>query len=53
MQLIPFKREDWKSETEVIGMKDIYERQMKNSMKYRKPDGGIYQKEVWSRRKYE
>jgi hypothetical protein len=53
MQMIPFKREDWKSESSVIPMQEIYKRQMNNSMKYRKPNGGIYQKEVWSRRKYE
>lgn len=53
MQLTPFKREDWKSDVDVISMNDIYKRQMDNSMKYRKPDGGIYQKDVWSRRKYE
>ena len=53
MQMIPFKREDWKSETEIIGVQEIYNRQMNNSMKYRRPDGGIYQKDVWSRRKYE
>jgi hypothetical protein len=53
MQMMPFKREDWKSESEIIGMQEIYERQMNNSAKYRKPNGGIYQKDVWSRRKYE
>jgi hypothetical protein len=24
-----------------------------NSAKYRKPDGGVYQREVWERRKYQ
>lgn len=53
VQLIPFKRDDWKSEVEERNMHDIYMANMTNSMKFRKPDGGVYQKDVWSRRKYE
>lgn len=52
-QVIPFKREDWDSE---VIIEDPYKMHMKNyenAMKYRKPNGGIYQKEVWQRRKYE
>lgn len=53
MQLLPFKREDWTSSVEERNMQDIYMANMENSMKYRKPNGGVYQKDVWSRRKYE
>lgn len=52
-QIIPFQRENWKSEIffenpAVMGMKNF-----ENSLKYRKPNGGIYQRDVWQRRKYE
>jgi hypothetical protein len=53
MQLLPFKREDWKSSIEERSMSEIYMANMQNSMKYRKPNGGIYQRDVWTRRKYE
>lgn len=53
MQMIPFKRENWTSESQVISFQEIYHKQMNNSMKYRKPDGGVYLRDVWSRRKYE
>jgi hypothetical protein len=53
VQLLPFKREDWKSTTEEVSPTTMYNSNMTNSMKYRKPDGGVYQKEVWQRRKYE
>ena len=53
-QVIPFKRENWISE--IIEQNDSIEIQkqtMQNAAIYRKPDGGIYLKEVWERRKYE
>jgi hypothetical protein len=53
-QLIPFKREDWSS---VVDDTFQYEAMAKanndNSAKYRIPDGGVYQKNVWTRRKYD
>lgn len=52
-QIIPFKREDWKSETIIEDSAKLYEKNMANSFKYRKPGGGVYQKDVWQRRKYE
>lgn len=53
-QMLPFKREDWKSEVDakVPHMKMAISNNT-NSKKYRVPDGGVYQKEVWSRRVYE
>lgn len=53
VQLIPFKREDWKSDHKEISYQEMYMDNMKNSEKYRKPDGGVYQRDVWKRRKYE
>lgn len=53
-QILPFKRENWVSEIEdKLSHQELYEKNAKNSQKYRVPDGGVYQKEVWERRTYE
>jgi hypothetical protein len=52
-QMIPFKRENWKSEIVIENPNKINNKNMKNSMKYRVPDGGVYKNEVWQPRKYE
>jgi hypothetical protein len=53
VQLIPFKREDWVSDYEFDDPRSMYEKNMKNSEKYRIPNGGVYKNTVWSKRKYE
>lgn len=53
-QMLPFKRENWESEIiDDLPYEKMAEINQKNSEKYRQPDGGIYQREVWERRKYE
>jgi len=52
MQIIPFKRENWESEIELLSQNDIYAKMNDNMKKYRVPDGGVYIKDVWSRREY-
>lgn len=53
-QMLPFKREHWVSEYDVsISYQEMVQKNQENSDKYRKPDGGVYQKEVWERRIYE
>lgn len=52
MQLLPFKRDDWESEHIELEEKDIVRRNLKNSKKYRQPNGGVYLNETWHRRKY-
>lgn len=52
-QIIPFKREDWTSQIVLESQEKLFEKNRDNSFKYRVPGGGIYQKEVWERRKYE
>ena len=52
MQLLPFKRENWEQEIEIKNAEDIYLEVKKNNDFFRKPDGGIYKNEVWSRREY-
>ena len=53
LQIIPFKREDWKSEYEYPDHMKIYEDNMANIEKYRTPSGGVYLNQVWNRRKYD
>ena len=53
-QIIPFKREHWRSEIDVsLTQPEMSAKNLENSSKYRKPDGGVYFNEVWERRKYE
>lgn len=51
-QIIPFKREDWESEIFIEDPSKLRDKNINNSDKYRVPNGGVYQKEVWSPRKY-
>jgi hypothetical protein len=52
-QMMPFKREDWTSEYVKEPGLYIAKKNMENSKKYRVPDGGVYLKDVWEKRKYE
>ena len=53
-QIIPFKREHWESELDVsLTAEQMSAKTKENVAKYRKPDGGVYQREVWERRKYQ
>jgi hypothetical protein len=53
-QIIPFKREHWESEIDLsLTQPEMSAKNQANSAKYRIPGGGIYQKEVWERRKYQ
>ena len=52
-QMIPFLRENWKSETIIPGVDQILINNVTNSKKYRIPNGGIYKNKVWTKRSYE
>ncbi len=53
-QIIPFKREHWVSEIDVsLTAEQISAKSKENVAKYRKPDGGVYQRDVWERRNYQ
>jgi hypothetical protein len=52
IQVLPFKREDWKQKIEVLDENKIYNNLINNLKFYRRPDGGVYKKKIWSRRKY-
>jgi hypothetical protein len=51
-QLLPFKREDWESKIVTNDSFSIFNDKKNNSIKYRIPDGGVYLKDIWERRKY-
>lgn len=53
MQILPFKREDWSSESLLLEEEDIYNKNIENSNKYRVSGGSVYLNQVWERRKYE
>ncbi|MCP5144550.1 MAG: hypothetical protein H6978_06970 [Gammaproteobacteria bacterium] len=53
-QILPFKRQHWEAEyVTSLSAEEIATKNRDNSTRFRKPDGGIYQKEVWERRKYQ
>lgn len=52
-QVIPIKRESWQSEYIYHDDKEIYKRFEDTANRFRKPFGGIYKKEIWSKKIYE
>jgi hypothetical protein len=52
-QIMPFKRESWESEHVLQSAASIIVKNKENSAKYRVPNGGVYLKDVWEKRKYE
>ena len=53
-QIIPFKREHWESEIDTsLDVEQMVVKNKENAAKFRRPDGGVYQREVWERRKYQ
>lgn len=53
-QIIPFKREHWVSEIDTsLSVEEMEAKNKANSAKFRQPDGGVYQRDVWERRKYQ
>jgi hypothetical protein len=53
-QILPFRREHWESEYDAsLSTEEISARNRENSLRFRQPDGGVYLRDVWERRKYE
>jgi hypothetical protein len=52
LQIIPFKREDWESDFIFHKPIDIMQKAMKTSETFRTPEGGVYKKKFWTRRRY-
>lgn len=53
-QIIPFKREHWLSETDTsLSPEQIQAKNEANSKQFRQPDGGVYMRDIWERRKYQ
>lgn len=51
-QIIPFLRESWESTVNKTTAPEIYMKIHGNMAKFRKPDGGVYARDVWEVRKY-
>lgn len=52
LQVLPFKREDWDHNVEILNQSEMYDKIINNAKFYRQPDGGVYKNKVWSRREY-
>jgi hypothetical protein len=52
LQVLPFKRENWEHEIDILSQSDMYGKIVDNAKFYRQPDGGVYKNKVWSRREY-
>jgi hypothetical protein len=53
MQIIPFKREDWEMDLVYRTSEEILAKHMETANTFRTPDGGVYKKKFWSKRKYQ
>lgn len=52
LQVLPFKRENWDHDIEILDNSKMYAKIVDNANFYRKPDGGVYKSSVWTRREY-
>ncbi len=52
VQIIPFKRDDWEMTLHLHNQQELLQRHKDSADTFRKPDGGIYKKHFWTRRKY-
>ena len=52
LQVLPFKRENWEHNIEILDQSKIYAKMVDNANFYRQPDGGIYKSKIWTRREY-
>jgi hypothetical protein len=52
VQVFPFKREDWEMEYKFYTQEELFEKHKQNSITFRQPEGGVYKRDFWQRRKY-
>jgi hypothetical protein len=52
LQVLPFKRENWEHQIDILSKSEIYDKMVKNANFYRQPDGGVYKSKVWTKREY-
>lgn len=52
LQILPFKRENWEHEVEILDNSSMYDKIIDNANFYRQPDGGVYKNKVWTKREY-
>ncbi len=53
MQIIPFKRDDWEMDLVFRTAEEILQKHKETADTFRSPDGGVYKKKFWSKRKYQ
>ena len=51
-QMLPFKRDNWESETVIRSQEEIVEKYKESAETYRIPNGGVYKDKVWTKRSY-
>jgi len=52
LQVLPFKRENWDHQIDILDQSEIYNKMVDNVNFYRQPDGGVYKNKIWSKREY-
>jgi hypothetical protein len=52
LQILPFKRENWEHELDILDSSTVYAKIVDNANIYRQPDGGVYKDKIWTRREY-
>jgi hypothetical protein len=52
LQMLPFKRDNWESEVEIVQVDAMAQKNIDNSAKYRTLDGEVYKNQVWAKRSY-
>lgn len=52
LQVLPFKRENWEHNIDILDQSKMYAKMVDNANFYRQPDGGVYKSKIWTRREY-
>jgi hypothetical protein len=52
LQILPFKRENWEHDVEILDQPKMYAKIVDNANFYRQPDGGVYKNKIWEKREY-
>ena len=52
LQILPFKRENWEHDIEILDQSKMYAKIVDNANFYRQPDGGVYKNKIWTKREY-
>jgi hypothetical protein len=50
--MLPFKRDDWESETVIQSVEEMAAKHKETVDTYRVPNGGVYKDKIWTKRSY-